>query len=122
PLRGRPRHPQGDSDRVRAGGDADARAGAGDRRALATPPQPRVSVPVGVAGRGARRLVAMRFRFVIGLLAVLMVALGSVVVALVIRSNEVDHFHTQQTDETLRAARQAEAVAQLSVGELATAG
>ena len=36
PLRGRPRHPQGDPDRVRAGGDADARAGAGDRRALAT--------------------------------------------------------------------------------------
>jgi diguanylate cyclase (GGDEF)-like protein len=64
----------------------------------------------------------MRFRFVIGLLAVLMVALGSVVVALVIRSNEVDHFHTQQNDEALRAARQAEAVAQLSVGELATAG
>ena len=64
----------------------------------------------------------MRFRFVVGLLAVLMVALGSVVVALVIRSNEVDHFHTQQTDEALRAARQAEAVAQLSVGELATAG
>jgi diguanylate cyclase (GGDEF)-like protein len=63
----------------------------------------------------------MRFRFVLGLLAVLMVALGSVVIALVIRSNEVDHFHTQQTDEALRSARQAEAVAQLSVGELATA-
>ena len=63
----------------------------------------------------------MRFRFGLGLLAVLLVALGSVVVALVIRSNEVDHFHAQQTDEALRSARQAEAVAQLSVGELATA-
>ena len=63
----------------------------------------------------------MRFRFGLGLLAVLMVALGSVVVALVIRSNEIDHFHAQQTDEARRSARQAEAVAQLSVGELASA-
>jgi diguanylate cyclase (GGDEF)-like protein len=64
----------------------------------------------------------MRLRFALGLLAVLLVALGSVVIALVIRSNEVDHFHALQKDEALRSARQAEAVAQLSVGELATAG
>jgi diguanylate cyclase (GGDEF)-like protein len=63
----------------------------------------------------------MRLRFALGLLAVLMVAVGSVVTALVVRSNEVDHFHALQQDEALRSSRQAEAVAQLSVGELATA-
>ena len=31
-------------------------AGAGDRRALAPPPQPRLALPLGVAGGGARRL------------------------------------------------------------------
>jgi diguanylate cyclase (GGDEF)-like protein len=63
----------------------------------------------------------MRLRFALGLLAVILFAIGSVVTALIVRSNEVDHFHTLQQDEALRSARQAEAVAELSVGELATA-
>ncbi len=41
--------------------------------------------------------------------------------ATLIRDNQVDHFHDLQRDAALRSARQAEAVAQLSVGELATA-
>ena len=41
----------------------------------------------------------MRRSFYLGLVAVALVALGSVATALLIRSNEVDHFHTQQTDE-----------------------
>ncbi len=63
----------------------------------------------------------MRLRFGLGLFAVALVAIGSVVMALVIHSNEVDHFHALQRDEALRSARQAEVVAQLSIGELATA-
>jgi diguanylate cyclase (GGDEF)-like protein len=63
----------------------------------------------------------MRLRFGLGLFAVVLVAAGWVVMALLVRSNEVDHLHTLQQDEALRSARQAEAVAQLSVGELATA-
>ena len=63
----------------------------------------------------------MRRSFYIGLLAVALVAVGSVLMALLVRANEVDHFHTLQGDEALRSARQAEAWPQLSVGELATA-
>ena len=63
----------------------------------------------------------MRRSFGLGLVAVILVAAGSVLLALVIRANEVDHFHDLQRDAALRSARQAEVVAQLSVGELATA-
>jgi diguanylate cyclase (GGDEF)-like protein len=63
----------------------------------------------------------MRFRFALGLAAVLVIAAGSVLTALIVRSNEIDHFHRVQRDEALRSARQAQAVAQLSVGELDTA-
>ena len=63
----------------------------------------------------------MRLRFWVGLAAVLLVAVGSVVAALNVRSREDDRFHTTQREEALRAARQAEAVARLSVGELAGA-
>ena len=63
----------------------------------------------------------MRRSFYLGLVAVALVAAGSVLAALIVRSNEVDHFHALQQDEALRSARQAEAVAELSVGELATA-
>jgi diguanylate cyclase (GGDEF)-like protein len=63
----------------------------------------------------------VRRSFYLGLVAVALVAAGSVLMALLVRSNEVDHFHTLQRDETLRSARQAEAMAELSVGELATA-
>jgi diguanylate cyclase (GGDEF)-like protein len=64
----------------------------------------------------------MRRSFSLGLIAVALIAAGSVLTALLVRSNEVDHFHASQDEEALRSARQAEAVAQLSVGELATAG
>ena len=63
----------------------------------------------------------MRLRSLVGLAAVILVAAGSVLAALVVRSNELDHFHATQDDEALRSAHQAQAVAQLSVGELATA-
>ena len=95
--------------------------GARDRRALAAAPQPRLALPVGVAGRGPGRLTVVRRSFYLGLVAVALVAAGSVLAALLVRSNEIDHFHALQQDEALRSARQAEAVAELSVGELATA-
>jgi diguanylate cyclase (GGDEF)-like protein len=63
----------------------------------------------------------MRLRFTLGLLAVILLAAGSVFAALLVRSHEDDHFHATQQAEALRSARQAQAVAQLSVGELATA-
>jgi diguanylate cyclase (GGDEF)-like protein len=63
----------------------------------------------------------MRRSFYIGLAAVALIAIGSVVLALVVRSNELDHFHDRQRDEAQRSARQAEAMADLSIGELATA-
>jgi diguanylate cyclase (GGDEF)-like protein len=63
----------------------------------------------------------VRRSFYLGLVAVALVAAGSVLMALLVRSNEVDHFHTLQRDEALRSARQAEAMADLSVGELTTA-
>jgi diguanylate cyclase (GGDEF)-like protein len=64
----------------------------------------------------------MRRSFSLGLIAVALIAAGSVLTALLVRSNEVDNFHASQDEEALRSAHQAEAVAQLSVGELATAG
>ena len=90
-------------------------------RGLAAASQPRLAVPVGVAGRGPGRLTVVRRSFYLGLVAVALVAVGSVLAALLVRSHEVDHFHALQEDEALRSARQAEAVADLSVGELATA-
>jgi diguanylate cyclase (GGDEF)-like protein len=63
----------------------------------------------------------MRLRFALGLIAVTLLAAGSVFAALLVRSNEDDHFEAMQHDEALRSAHQAEAVAQLSVGELAAA-
>ncbi len=63
----------------------------------------------------------MRFRFLLGLAAVAAIAIGSVVGALVVRSHETHAFERRQRDEALRAARQAEALAALSVGQLASA-
>jgi diguanylate cyclase (GGDEF)-like protein len=63
----------------------------------------------------------MRLRLVLGFIAVVLLAAGSVAAALVVRDTEDDHFHATQRDEARRSASQAEAVAQLSVGELATA-
>jgi diguanylate cyclase (GGDEF)-like protein len=63
----------------------------------------------------------MRFRFLIGLAAVLAIALGSVAVALIVQHRESDSFHREQRDEAERAARQAETAARLSVDELSGA-
>ena len=63
----------------------------------------------------------MRRSFYLGLVAVALIAAGSVLLALVVRSSELDHFHTQQRDGAQRSAQQAEAMAELSIGELATA-
>jgi diguanylate cyclase (GGDEF)-like protein len=63
----------------------------------------------------------MRLRFFLGLAAVAAIAIGSVLGALVVRSHETHAFDRRQHDEALRSARQAEAVAALSVGQLASA-
>jgi diguanylate cyclase (GGDEF)-like protein len=62
----------------------------------------------------------MRLRFWIGLTAVLFIAAGSVAAALVVHANDEANFHSRQRDEAVRAARQAEAVASLSVGQLSS--
>jgi diguanylate cyclase (GGDEF)-like protein len=63
----------------------------------------------------------MRLRLWLGMAAVAAVACGSVVGALVVHSHETHAFRRRQQDEALRAARQAESVAGLSVGQLASA-
>jgi diguanylate cyclase (GGDEF)-like protein len=57
----------------------------------------------------------------IGLAAVLLIAVGSVAAALIVRADDHADFQVSQDEEALRAARQAEAVAGLSVGQLASA-
>jgi diguanylate cyclase (GGDEF)-like protein len=61
----------------------------------------------------------MRLRFWLGLAAVLLIATGSVAAALIVRAGDSADFHKRQQDEANRSARQAEAVAALSVGQLA---
>ncbi len=63
----------------------------------------------------------MRLRFALGLMAVIVLGVGSVIAALTVRSNELEHFQATQNDEAMRSAHQAVALAQLSVGELTTA-
>ena len=63
----------------------------------------------------------MRSRFWLGFAVVAAIALGSVAIALVVRSHENAAFERRQRDEALRSARQAEALAALSVGQLASA-
>jgi diguanylate cyclase (GGDEF)-like protein len=63
----------------------------------------------------------MRLRFWIGLAAVLLIAAGSVTAALIVSSDDSADFHTAQRDEAIRAAHQAESVASLSIGQLASA-
>ncbi len=62
----------------------------------------------------------MRLRFWLGFAAVVAIAIGSVVGALIVRSNDSADFHRLQRDEAARSARQAEDVAALSVGQLAS--
>jgi diguanylate cyclase (GGDEF)-like protein len=63
----------------------------------------------------------MRLRFWIGLAAVLLIAAGSVSAALIVHADDSADFHTSQRDEAVRAAHQAESVAGLSIGQLASA-
>jgi len=63
----------------------------------------------------------MRLRLWLGLTAVLAIAAGSVLGAVLVHSNESHAFERRQHEEALRSARQAEAVAALSVGQLASA-
>jgi diguanylate cyclase (GGDEF)-like protein len=63
----------------------------------------------------------MRLRFWIGLLCVAMIAAGSVVAAIVVRADDTADFETRQKAEAVRAAHQAEGMARLAVGQLASA-
>ena len=63
----------------------------------------------------------MRLRFWIGLAAVLLIAAGSVTAALIVHADDNADFHESQGEEAVRAAHQAESVATLSIGQLASA-
>jgi diguanylate cyclase (GGDEF)-like protein len=63
----------------------------------------------------------MRLRFWLGFAVVAAIAVGSIAVALLVHKRERDNFETTQLSEATRAARQAEALARLSVGQLASA-
>jgi diguanylate cyclase (GGDEF)-like protein len=63
----------------------------------------------------------MRLRFWLGLLAVVLIGAGSATAALIVHSDDNADFHEMQRDEALRSARQAEALGDLSVGQLASA-
>lgn len=63
----------------------------------------------------------MRLRFWIGLTAVIVIAAGSVIAAVVVYSGDRAAFDRRERDLAARAADQAEALAGLSVGQLAGA-
>ncbi|HEY5943294.1 MAG TPA: diguanylate cyclase [Solirubrobacterales bacterium] len=63
----------------------------------------------------------MRRRFWLGIAAVTLVALGSVLAAILVYADDREDFDQMQHEEAVRAAHQAEAVAAVSVGKLATA-
>jgi diguanylate cyclase (GGDEF)-like protein len=63
----------------------------------------------------------MRLRFWIGLAAVLLIAAGSVAAAVIVAADDSADFHESQREEAIRAAHQAESVAALSIGQLASA-
>jgi diguanylate cyclase (GGDEF)-like protein len=63
----------------------------------------------------------MRLRFWIGLVAAIVVGAGAVVGSILAFQHDENEFHAHQKEETVRAARQAQSVGALSVGELATA-
>ncbi|HEY3435968.1 MAG TPA: CHASE domain-containing protein, partial [Solirubrobacterales bacterium] len=63
----------------------------------------------------------MRRRFWLGIAAVTLVALGSVLAAILVYENDRDDLDQMQHEEAVRAAHQAEAVAAVSVGKLSTA-
>ena len=63
----------------------------------------------------------MKNRFRLGLLVVFAIAVGSIAAALIVGANEREALETQQDEEAMRAAHQTEALAALSVGQLASA-
>jgi diguanylate cyclase (GGDEF)-like protein len=63
----------------------------------------------------------MRLRFWIGLSAVLLLAVGSVVAALIVYHDDHADFQDMQREAAIRAAHQTEALAALSVGQLSSA-
>jgi diguanylate cyclase (GGDEF)-like protein len=63
----------------------------------------------------------MRLRFWLGFAVVAAIAVGSIAVALVVHDREQESFETRQRGEAGRASHQAEALAGLSVGQLASA-
>jgi diguanylate cyclase (GGDEF)-like protein len=63
----------------------------------------------------------VRLRFWVGLAAVLLIAAGSVAAAAIVYVDDRADFHQMQEDEATRSAHQAEAVAELSTGQLASA-
>jgi len=73
------------------------------------------------ARREAADKKKMRTRFWLGFAVAIAVAVGSIAVALVVHERERDNFETQQQGDAARAARQAEALAALSVGQLSSA-
>jgi diguanylate cyclase (GGDEF)-like protein len=63
----------------------------------------------------------MRLRFWIGLVAAIVVGAGAVIGAILAYNHDESEFHSRQKEEAVRAARQAQSVGALSVGELAAA-
>jgi diguanylate cyclase (GGDEF)-like protein len=63
----------------------------------------------------------MQLRYWIGLVAALIVGVGAVVGSIVFFNHSEDEFHAHQKEEAVRAARQAQSVSTLSVGQLAAA-
>ncbi|HYC82030.1 MAG TPA: CHASE domain-containing protein, partial [Solirubrobacterales bacterium] len=63
----------------------------------------------------------MRLRFWVGLAAVLLIAAGSVATAAVVYEDDQTEFERMQEEAATRAARQAETLADLSIGQLASA-
>jgi diguanylate cyclase (GGDEF)-like protein len=63
----------------------------------------------------------VRLRFWVGLAAVIAIAAGSVAAAVIAYGDDREDFQRMQEDEASRSARQAEAVAALSIGQLASA-
>ncbi|MGN6662690.1 MAG: diguanylate cyclase domain-containing protein [Solirubrobacterales bacterium] len=62
----------------------------------------------------------MRTRFWIAIAAVVLIAVGSVVAAVLVYENDRDDIQNVQRDEAMRAAHQAESTVALSIGKLTT--
>jgi diguanylate cyclase (GGDEF)-like protein len=63
----------------------------------------------------------MRLRFWLGYALVAAIAVGSITIALIVHDREATNFEQRQRAEAARSARQVEALAALSVGQLASA-